>query len=59
MLTDEDGKTLYFGSDEYIAEKLQEMEKTIKIDEQFNDNGSYMDMMEDLFKDVEEYKPVN
>lgn len=59
MLTDEDGKTLYFGSDEFIAEKLQEMEKTIKIDEQFNDNGSYMDMMDDLFKDVEEYKPVN
>ncbi len=59
MLMDEDNKALYFGSDEFIAEKLQEMEKTIKIDEQFNDNGSYMDMMDDLFKDVEEYKPVN
>ena len=59
MLTDEYGKTLYFGSDEFIAKKLKEVEKTLKMDDSFNNGKTYMETIDDLFKDVGEYKPVN
>ena len=58
MLRDEQNKTFYYGSEEFITKKLQEMEKTLKMDDSFNNGKTYMETMDDLFKDVEEYKPV-
>lgn len=58
MLVNRAEKTLYYGSEEFITKKLQEMEKTNKIDEHFNNGGSYMDTIDDLFKGIGEYKPV-
>lgn len=57
MLMDEVEKTLYYGTDEYIANKLQEMEKTLKMDDSFNNGKTYMETMDDIFKDVPVYVP--
>jgi hypothetical protein len=57
MLMDEVEKTLYYGTDEYIAKKLQEMEKTLKMDDSFNNGKTYMETIDDIFKDVPVYVP--
>lgn len=49
MLTDENEKTLYYGSEAFINKKLQELEKTMKTDDSFNDGKTYMETIDDIF----------
>jgi len=49
MLTDENEKTLYYGSEAFINKKLQELEKTMKTDDSFNNGKTYMETIDDIF----------
>jgi hypothetical protein len=58
MLTSEHEKTLYYGSDEYLEKLLQEVvNPNLKMDDSFNNGKTYMETMDDLFKDIPPYTP--
>lgn len=58
MLIAEHEKTFYYGSGEYLKKIMQEVvNPNLKMDETFNNGKSYMETMDDLFKDVPAYVP--
>lgn len=58
MLIAEHEKTFYYGSGEYLKEIMQKVvNPNLIMQETFNDGKSYMETMEDLFKDIPVYVP--